>query len=460
MSSVQREISGIPKSHTFSVLNELEKAPIALASDSSFRNSFKEKTHLLVKGQGVLLGKLLNNQRSFSFSVYDNDDKKTNGFKLKITANAAGKVSTAQFYCRINGKWELVRNDVESTTKDDFDVFVKTGSGLDPDIKCHYWFSLDSHNRLLRYGKGEVRKSTLLAELHYKAPHENQDDPFEWVSKISSIFYTHDDEKNPDINKNSFIPVKLYRDPLTVDPAMYVVPTDSLTMDDIARNRATVVANLTPTCQQLYNNVAGAKFELNTPDFPHFTDAIEASIASPQGWCYKTLKSKSTEFGGEPNPDQTYLRITMGVNQGDSPGVPFVMEIWPPGHYSPVHNHANANAVIRVLHGEITVNLYPMLSLYHLTPFAVAKFAKGDVTWISPDLNQTHQLRNANIAGPTCITIQCYMYGEGNTEHYDYFDYLESNGQTRNFTPNSDCDFLGFKEKMKQEWLSNYGSGN
>jgi predicted metal-dependent enzyme (double-stranded beta helix superfamily) len=173
------------------------------------------------------------------------------------------------------------------------------------------------------------------------------------------------------------------------------------------------------------------------------------------GWCNKILKEKANEFG-QPNPDMTYLRITMGVNQGDSPGVPFVMEIWPPGHYSPVHNHAGANAVIRVLHGEITVNLYPMLSKYHLQPFGVAKFGKDDVTWISPDLNQTHQLRNTNVAGPTCITIQCYMYGEGNTQHYSYFDYLNSQGQEEQFDPNSDMDYLPFKELMKREWITMY----
>jgi predicted metal-dependent enzyme (double-stranded beta helix superfamily) len=220
---------------------------------------------------------------------------------------------------------------------------------------------------------------------------------------------------------------------------------DAITMDDMAYNRATVAANLTDTCQKLYNNVAGAKFQPNTPDFLNFTEAIEASIASPLGWCNKILKEKANEFG-QPNPNMTYLRIAMGVNQGDSPGVPFVMEIWPPGHYSSVHNHAGANAVIRVLHGKITVNLYQMLSKYHLEPFDVAKFGKDDVTWISPDLNQTHQLRNANVADPTYITIQCYMYGEGDTQHYSYFDYLNAQGQEEQFDPNSDMDYLPFKE--------------
>lgn len=458
MSSVQSEISRIPRSITFIDRPANGKMNLQVKNLQPKKPDGGE-AKLLVKGQGVLVGKITDNKLPFSFFVFENDNELGRGFMLEIKANGE-KPGAANFYYRDHpvekeGQgWELVKNDVSMEMPDEFAVFVKSGAGLDLDPNCRYWFSLDSHNRLLRYGKGEVRKNTLLAELHYEAPKEKEDDRFAWMAKVGEIAFTGDDVADIQSKENHFIPVKLFRDPLTVDPAMYVVHADAITMDDIARNKATVVANLTPTCQQLYQNVAGHKFELNTPDFPNFTEAIEASIASPQGWCYQELMRKSTEFGGEPNPDETYLRITMGINGGDSPGVPFVMEIWPPGHYSPVHNHAGANAVIRVLHGEITVNMYPMLSKFHMNPFMVAKFGKGDVTWISPELNQTHQLHNTNVNGPTCITIQCYMYSDDNTEHYDYFDYLNTSGQIDQFKPNSDCDFLGFKEKMRKEWIS------
>lgn len=35
--------------------------------------------------------------------------------------------------------------------------------------------------------------------------------------------------------------------------------------------------------------------------------------------------------------------------QGDSPGVPYVLEIWPAGHFSPIHDHGDSNAVIKVV---------------------------------------------------------------------------------------------------------------
>jgi hypothetical protein len=70
---------------------------------------------------------------------------------------------------------------------------------------------------------------------------------------------------------------------------------------------------------------------------------------------YKLLKSKSGEFGHEDFLG-TYLRITLGYNLGDSPGIPYVLEIWPAGHYSPIHDHGDANAVIKVC--LESVNLY------------------------------------------------------------------------------------------------------
>jgi predicted metal-dependent enzyme (double-stranded beta helix superfamily) len=240
----------------------------------------------------------------------------------------------------------------------------------------------------------------------------------------------------------------VWRDPVTVEPALKILPTTKITMTEMAEGTATVAANLTTECQILYDNVAGDGFVLDAPDFPNFSEAIEASIKNPDGWCYQTLKAKADEFG-KPNPDETYLRITLGVNQGESPGIPFVMEIWPHGHFSPIHDHGGANAVIKILHGEICVSLYPMLSPHHETPFAEASFVRDDVVWITPRLNQVHMLKNHKT--PPCVTIQCYLYPETNDTHWPYFDYLGSAGEQQ-FVPNSDMDFLAFKARMKEEW--------
>jgi hypothetical protein len=202
--------------------------------------------------------------------------------------------------------------------------------------------------------------------------------------------------------------------------------------------------------QVLYECIGGEQFVLNDDDFPDFSKAIEKSIADPNGWCYKRLQEKSTEFSKDkPDILETYLRITLGQNNGESPGIPYVMEIWPPQHYSPIHNHAGAEAVIRVLHGTIQVALFPFLGSDQ--PFQTTTFEKDDCTWISPTLNQTHQLYNPN-HDTTCVTIQCYMYGNKDVSHYDYFDYIDYTGKKQQYEPDSDMDFLKFKETMMEEW--------
>jgi hypothetical protein len=152
---------------------------------------------------------------------------------------------------------------------------------------------------------------------------------------------------------------------------------------------------------------------------------------------------------------ETYLRITLGENNGESPGIPYVMEIWPPNHYSPVHSHGGAHAIVRILHGSINVSLYPYLSSdkNSVAPFGNADFYKDDITWISPTLNQTHKLENKN-RKTTCITIQCYLYDSDSNVHYDYFDYLDNDNNIQTYEPDSDMDFLEFKKIIKAEWES------
>lgn len=382
-----------------------------------------ENIKLVVKGQGTILLEAPGHQ---PFTMEISGGTEVSALRLEVSA------TSAHFLENLNGTW----NKVASPTPVDW-----IEPGLDEDAGCPYWFSIDSHNRRLRYGKGEMRKGTMLME--YSFPPNNglpENDPYGWVSQVSSVAV------NPGIDK----PLTVWRDPVTIEPPLRVKKVDAITMDDMATYTATVAANLSTGCQQLYDNVAGDKFQLDTPDFPMFSAAIEASIVDENGWCNKVLKEKATEFG-EPNPEMVYLRITMGVNQGDSPGIPFVMEIWPPGCYSPIHNHAGSNAIIKVLHGEIFVKLFPMLSEQHQVPFATASFGPEEVTWITPGLNQIHQLHNINTSGPTCITIQCYQYPANNNRHYPYFDYL-GDKEIEHFEPDSDCDFLRFKEIMREEW--------
>jgi predicted metal-dependent enzyme (double-stranded beta helix superfamily) len=307
----------------------------------------------------------------------------------------------------------------------------KNTKGLQTTPGAYYWFSIDSHNQRLYAGVGEARKETAI----YTYPLPQDSETKTWMETLTHIRIT-----------DTIQPLRLLRDPITTHVPLHVKKTDALSMDDIAAATYMPSANLSPANQQLYNCISGKRFSLNTPDFPDFEEAIEYSIATPNCWCHETLKAKISTFGA---PKETYLRITLNQNNGESPGVPHVMEIWPVGHYSPVHNHGGANAVIRVLRGTIHVELFAFLGG---DVFGTADFTKGDITWITPTLNQVHKLTNAEGNTDTCITIQCYKYDEDDTRHYDYFDYIDQDGAVQQFDPDSDMDFLAFKERMRNEW--------
>ena len=168
-------------------------------------------------------------------------------------------------------------------------------------------------------------------------------------------------------------------------------------------------------------------------------------------------KIKNSPFagGGESEYKELYLRITLGYSQGESPGIPYVMEIWPVGCASPVHHHGYTHAVIKVLRGEIDVDLYRMLPSESSSndPLGTVSFGKNEVTYIMPEVNQYHLLKNNLKNTDTCITIQCYSYGQNDDVHYSTFDYVE-NGKIDHFNPISDYDFLAFKAKVKEEWTS------
>jgi hypothetical protein len=319
-------------------------------------------------------------------------------------------------------------------------IDINNNSGLLGLYGVYYWLSVDAQNQFIRIGIGEPRLETCIYKYKYDK---------EYKSFLENIVH---------ISKNDKIKLlKILRDPITNNIALTVKNTDELTMNDIAKGTYMPKANLSLICQKLYDCISGNKFVLDDNDFPDFSKAIEYSIVTPGLWCNTTLENKSREFNKDkPNILETYLRITLGNNNGESPGIPYVMEIWPKGHYSPIHNHANGNAIIRVLSGNIHVKLFAFLCTDKdgISPFAEKDFYKDDITWISPSLNQTHQLVNLDTNNSTCITIQCYMYDENNNAHYDYFDYIDDDGNKQQYEPDSDMDFISFKELIKNEWIN------
>jgi len=381
-----------------------------------------EYTNLPIKGQGIIVFKACSDT-NVMFTIYDSDRSQA----LHITF-LKGKILVSM----LNGNHKTILHDSSNN------------NGLLNLPGIYYWFSLDAQNQKLYAGIGEPRSETI--EYTYLFSQTNHKTNKSFLESLTHVTYS---------NTNVHI-IRVSKDPITNTAIpMIVKDTNKLTMMDIAKMSYMPKANLSSISQKLYDCISGKNFILDDSDFPNFSEAIEYSIATEGCWCNTTLKKKSTEFNKDvPNIKETYLRITLGANNGESPGIPYVMEIWPSGHYSPIHSHAGANAIIRVLHGEIHVNLYPFLcnKIPGILPFGEADFNKDEITWISPTLNQTHQL--INNCKQTCITIQCYMYDNENKRHSDYFDYLDISGNKQQYEPDSDMDFVIFKKTIMLEWMN------
>lgn len=399
-------------------------------------NNIKDikSVQFIVSGQGVFLFSTSSNE-SCSFRVLNKAEN--DGFEITFQPNHV-------LVNRIGMLDPLI--DKNNTT------------GLISTKGAYYWFSIDSQNQRFYAGTGEARIETVIYEYSYKFENddERKDQPSGGLSLSSETKRKENKLFLESLHhitlKEDIQPIRLLRDPITSSIPLIIKTKDEITMNTLAASLHMNKANLSITSQKLFECIAGERFVLNDDDFPDFSKAIEYSIVNPNGWCYKTIQKKSTEFSKDkPNLEETYIRITLGQNNGESPGIPYVMEIWPPKHYSPIHNHANAEAVIRVLHGEIHVSLFPFLGSEK--PFNTVPFEKDEITWISPNLNQTHQLHNTN-SDTTCITIQCYMYDGEDISHYDYFDYIDNNGEVQQYEPDLDMDFIEFKQLMKTEWQS------
>lgn len=407
--------------------------------------SIMEYIKLPITGQGIVVFKsivkstnLISYMRRYiahchqvQISIYNHD--KTHQLKIKFMKDHKDP---------INHKGHIVitiiRNGVELILQD-----TNNNMGLLNSNGSYYWFSLDSQNHLLYAGIGEPRLEN--AKYRYQLPQYPEDIRKENKSFLESLSH---------VGLSNIHIIRISNDPINAAIPLLIKNTNDLSMDDIASMKYMPKANLSVESQKLYDCISGDKFILDDESFPDFSKAIEYSIYTSGCWCNTTIQKKATEFNKDkPNIKETYLRITLGNNNGESPGIPYVMEIWPSGHFSPIHNHAGADAIIRVLYGQIHVKLFPFLCAEKsgIPEFGTADFSKGDITWISPTLNQTHQLVNHNMS-QSCITIQCYTYENDNKHHYDYFDYIDANGSKQQYEPDSDMDFVLFKKTMKLEW--------
>jgi hypothetical protein len=311
-----------------------------------------------------------------------------------------------------------------------------------------YWLSVHAYNLEVKYGQGEVRD--VLTKLKWQMNETDRADLGELQYFHLILNKTTDLQAITDFRDQ--IDIFIGMQPVVHDPPLLIVPRPPAgdVSNTLGRPKYLIPSRIPLPNQQLYKDVTD--WELNDASFPDFVAAIEHSITEEDGWCNRMLKTKAeAAIFNQSDPKATYLRITMGSHQGFSPGVPYVLEIWPASHYSPIHKHSNSYGLIRLLTGKLNVKLYASLNVHDQVPFREALLETGNVTWLSPGLNQIHKISNPT--DKVGITIQAYQYGETDRDHYEFFDYIKSNGKDIDgFFPRRDEDFITFKRIIQKEW--------
>ena len=299
-----------------------------------------------------------------------------------------------------------------------------------------YWICLSPEKLTLTFGIGEMRPSFSILEAQLDPRH---------AKLISEISHLHATIKGvwKDFSTIEHLRTKIrffLSSARLFEPALIIRTSSSRAGSS---HSGLALKCLPERCQDLYESLLN--FKLAIDDFPELFAAIESSIQSPHGWCHQRLEEKRQLFGRH-RYKTAYLRLTLDR---------FVIEIWPPGHSSPIHHHPDAYGMFRVLRGSLLISLFPSLSL-NLNPSTAKKYSlhQDQVTWMLPGWNQTHQM--GNVESESCILLQCYDTEQIHLEHEptrEFFRYLDTQRRTiREMQPTSDMSFGAFKEKIKDEW--------
>jgi len=373
--------------------------------------------------------------------------------------------------------WFSIKKNGRLVNLTDLTEIVVSGMhlGLDADTITTYWLSYDRDNMIIKYGKGYAMEETTLLICDFSEGVTSADKLAKKRQTWSLFFGIYDPERKgatillyrtpSDIEKHQERVVKdgevagfihmealieVRKQPLVANPSPFVLDSTKATLNVIDKGLYTFSSELPTACKILYDTMIKCEldleFDMGVSDV-RLSDAVRYSINTEGCILNKTLKNKN------------YLRITMGKGRGESPGIPYVLEFWPPGARSPIHNHGAVCGMIKVLYGTIQNGCFNKVpstvtdSKKKFRPQELMKFDayKDDVLWLSPEWWQTHQLRN--VSNDFCATVNCYRYDENDKIQWNLFDFVnDENGEVGNFFPNTDFTFGEMRKIVFNEW--------
>lgn len=140
-------------------------------------------------------------------------------------------------------------------------------------------------------------------------------------------------------------------------------------------------------------------------------------------------------------------------------GSPVVLEIWPAGHYSPIHSHGTTTGIVYCLSGQIEIMAYADLA-WDAKKLALITLTAGQCAWLNDQHFAVHKVYCPMSAGNFAATFHVYLNkselpllratGKPNTR--DVFEFVEEDQphQISEFDTYSDLSWPILRREMSR----------
>ncbi len=146
--------------------------------------------------------------------------------------------------------------------------------------------------------------------------------------------------------------------------------------------------------------------------------------------------------------------IELDEHLGDF-GSPAILEIWPAGHYSPIHSHGSTTGIIYCLTGQIDVMVYDSLA-WDAKKMALMTLSPGQCAWLNEKYFPVHRVYCPMLEGTYAATFHVYLNQseieraspeEGTRDVFDFVDEDEPH-EPKKFATYSDLSWRVLRKEL------------
>lgn len=141
-------------------------------------------------------------------------------------------------------------------------------------------------------------------------------------------------------------------------------------------------------------------------------------------------------------------------------GSPVVLEIWPAGHYSPIHSHGSTTGIVYCLTGQIEVMAYDSLA-WDAKKLALITLTPGQCAWLNDQHFAVHKVYCPMPEGNFAATFHVYLNkselplllkASGTPNTRDIFEFVDENAphELGQFETYSDLSWKLLRREMSR----------